>query len=279
LYETEGALQFGGQVKWSGMEHARLWQSRPHGPLSEFVDCIWIHEGYGGAHARERVLPTATVDLVLSFDSERGAAATVAGPRSECLELDTSHPFSACGVHFKPGGARPFIAEPADLMRNQIVDLDSVWGPLGRTVEAQVWEARTPAQRLRIIEETLRLRMSPDRVGHPAVSYAVRAIERSRGAEPIGEIAGRIGLSTRRFLDLFQSEVGLAPKAFSRMRRFAAALDAIAAADDVDWADLALSCGYFDQAHFNHDFRAFCGVSPSEYLRARASRTHVIVST
>jgi transcriptional regulator GlxA family with amidase domain len=85
-------------------------------------------------------------------------------------------------------------------------------------------------------------------------------------------------LSTRRFLDLFQREIGLSPKAFSRMRRFAAALDSIAATQDVDWTDVALSCGYFDQAHFNHDFRAFCGVSPSEYLRSRASRTHLIVS-
>jgi transcriptional regulator GlxA family with amidase domain len=46
---------------------------------------------------------------------------------------------------------------------------------------------------------------------------------------------------------------------------------------DVDWADVALSCGYFDQAHFNHDFRAFAGLSPSTYLRHRVTRTHVAV--
>lgn len=40
---------------------------------------------------------------------------------------------------------------------------------------------------------------------------------------------------------------------------------------------IALSCGYFDQAHFNHDFRAFAGLSPSDYLRHRMSRTHVVV--
>jgi len=41
--------------------------------------------------------------------------------------------------------------------------------------------------------------------------------------------------------------------------------------------DIALSCGYFDQAHCNHDFRAFAGLSPSIYLRDRMSRTHVAV--
>jgi transcriptional regulator GlxA family with amidase domain len=46
---------------------------------------------------------------------------------------------------------------------------------------------------------------------------------------------------------------------------------------DVDWLGVALSCGYFDQAHFNHDFHAFSGINPSAYLRNRASRMHVAV--
>jgi AraC-like DNA-binding protein len=40
---------------------------------------------------------------------------------------------------------------------------------------------------------------------------------------------------------------------------------------EVDWADIALDCGYFDQSHFIHDFRSFAGVSPSAYLRRRTS--------
>jgi AraC-like DNA-binding protein len=264
--------------KMSGLGEARLWRLSPDGPLAEFVDCFWIHEGYGGAHAHERVLPTVTVDLVFSHHPDHGAAATLAGPRSECLDLDTSLPFTACGVHFKPGGALPFVSEPANELRNQIVNLDDIWGPLARRMEAQVWEARTPPERLRVLETALRLRMSHDRATHPAVSYAINVIESSHGARPIAEIAGRLGLSTRRFLDLFRGQVGISPKAFSRMRRFAAVLESIATTDDVDWTDVALSCGYFDQAHFNHDFRAFCGVSPSEYLRTRVSRTHLIVS-
>jgi len=85
-------------------------------------------------------------------------------------------------------------------------------------------------------------------------------------------------MSPRRFLDVFQWHVGLSPKAFCQIRRFAAVLRCIERAAVVEWADVALSCGYFDQAHFNHDFRAFSGVNPSTYLRQHISRTHVGVT-
>jgi AraC-like DNA-binding protein len=214
---------------------------------------------------------------VLSSHAGRGTASTISGPRSACIELDTSQPFSACGVHFKPGGAFPFIAVPANELHNQAVTLDALWGPLAQNVEAQVWEAPTPDQRLRILENALLAQLPHCRERHPAVAYAVTAIDRSRGTQPIADIAERIGISTRRFLDLFCDQVGLSPKAFSRMRRFAAVLALLDRTTDIDWTDVALSSGYFDQAHFNHDFRAFSGVTPSEYLRSRASRTHLVV--
>ena len=54
-------------------------------------------------------------------------------------------------------------------------------------------------------------------------------------------------------------------------------LQTIEAVPEVDWADIALQCGYFDQAHFIHDFRAFSGINPSSYVRQRTSRNHVAI--
>ena len=36
-----------------------------------------------------------------------------------------------------------------------------------------------------------------------------------------------------------------------------------------EWAELAMDCGYFDQPHFNHDFKKFSGTSPVDYLGQR----------
>jgi hypothetical protein len=86
---------------------------RPVSPLlAQFVDCLWIQRDYSQPHARERVLPTGTANLVFALESASQARSSLVGPRSTYIELDTSKPFSAIGVHFKPAGASPFFGVP-----------------------------------------------------------------------------------------------------------------------------------------------------------------------
>jgi len=90
-------------------------------------------------------------------------------------------------------------------------------------------------------------------------------------------VVDQIGLSQRRFIEIFRNEVGLTPKAFSRVCRFQHVLGQVESLTEVDWASVASDCGYFDQAHFIHDFREFAGVSPTMYLRHRESRNHIAI--
>ena len=68
---------------------------------------------------RERLLPTGTMELVFRLDDDGRAASAVSGPRSEFAVLETSRPFSAIGVHFKPGGGFPFFDVPGSELHNQ----------------------------------------------------------------------------------------------------------------------------------------------------------------
>ena len=54
-----------------------------------------------------------------------------------------------------------------------------------------------------------------------------------------------------------------------RSYRFAATVFAINPAGPMDWGDLAAGAGYFDQAHFGHEFRAFTGLTPTRYVEVR----------
>jgi AraC-like DNA-binding protein len=250
---------------------------RPASPLSEFVDFFWIHEGYDPPHACERLLPTGTTELVFTTAADGRVESGVSGAQSECLVLDTSTPFNAIAVHFKPGGAFPFFGAPSSELHNRGVTLDLVWGSYATRIRDRLWEAATADERFQILEEALLTRAHGRFSRHPAVCYALDVFDRSNGARGVSDVAQRIGLSARRFSELFRNEVGLSPKTFFRIRRFNQVLRQIDGVTTVNWLEIALSCGYFDQAHFNHDFRAFAGLSPSDYLRHRMSRTHVVV--
>jgi transcriptional regulator GlxA family with amidase domain len=113
---------------------------------------------------------------------------------------------------------------------------------------------------------------------HPAVSFAMSEFQRDPGLLSSAAVAEKVNLSQRRFIQLFRDEVGLTPKLFCRVLRFRNVVRRIQQLRDVDWVDIALSCGYFDQSHFNHDFREFSGLTPTEYLELRTEHpSHVLV--
>jgi AraC-like DNA-binding protein len=65
-------------------------------------------------------------------------------------------------------------------------------------------------------------------------------------------------------------QVGISPKRYCRIRRFQQALTRTGRGRPVDWSQVALDCGYYDQAHFIHEFRSFSGLTPTGY---QASQT------
>lgn len=251
---------------------------RPAPPLSNLVDFLWTYDGYLPSHSQERLLPTGTMDLVFTMDAAGNLAAGISGPYSECVTLETLRPFSVIAVHFKPGGGFPFAGVPSSELHNRGVTLDLLWGGRAASLRDQLWEATTARDRLYILEQALLDQARHATGPHPAVRYALDRFERSKGLSRVGDVVQRIALSPRRFAEIFRTEVGLPPKAFCRIRRFNEVLRRVDGMTDVDWSDVAQSCGYFDQAHFNHDFRAFAGLSPSSYLRQRLARRHVAVT-
>ena len=68
----------------------------------------------------------------------------------------------------------------------------------------------------------------------------------------------------------FKELIGVTPKRLApRTYHFAATVFAINLAGPIDWGDLAGGAGYFDQAHFGHEFRAFTGLTPIRYAEVR----------
>ena len=242
-------------------------QRVPKPPLSHFVEVLWLYDGFTVAHSRERLLPTGTVELVINLreDQPDFRAPVVAGPHSQHSLLDTAHTASVMGAHFRPGGAFPFLGVPAGELHNLDVTLEALWGARAGELRERILAAPTHQARFELLEATL-LAAARSFARHPAVAFAVRELSCVPQARSVGDVIDALGLSQRHFIERFRHEVGLTPKLFSRVRRFQEVVRRVHGRREVDWSDLALACGYFDQAHFINDFRAFSGLSPTTYL-------------
>jgi AraC-like DNA-binding protein len=180
---------------------------------------------------------------------------------------DAEEEASVMGVHFKPGGAFPFLGYPAHELVDSHIDLEAIWGHSAEVFREQLSEIVSPLRRLLRLEELLVSRLLDRQEHHSAVSLALDEFVRAGGRTKTRELAQYGGLSQKRFIDLFQSEVGLSPKLFNRVLRFQRVLTKVHAGSAPDWTRLALDNGYFDQSHLIRDFLAFSGLSPLDYLR------------
>jgi transcriptional regulator GlxA family with amidase domain len=158
------------------------------------------------------------------------------------------------------------------------VSLNDVWGGFAAELRERLMAAQEAEARFDLLEAALLQRLDGPPARHPAVAFALRELHGAPG-RTIGEVRDQTGVSERRFIELFHRQVGLAPKLYARVRRFQTALRRIRTGSPVDWADIALACGYFDQAHLIHDFRAIAGLRPSEYAALRTEHlNHVPIS-
>lgn len=256
----------------------------PRPPLSDFVALFWFYQGNGSsAQAQECLLPTGTTELVidLRLDTLRiydrhnttkfhsFGSALLCGPHSESFVIDAPEQSPIIGVHFKAGGVSPFFKVPAAELHNIHVPLDTLWGAAAAYLREQLLEATSVEAKFHILEHTLLAQVTRPLVQHPAVAFALTELHKPL-PPTISEVTHQIGLSQRRFIQLFHQDVGLTPKLFSRVLRFQQALHRISQRPQVEWTDLALTCGYFDQAHFIHDFQTFTGLTPGHYLQQRS---------
>jgi methylphosphotriester-DNA--protein-cysteine methyltransferase len=128
---------------------------------------------------------------------------------------------------------------------------------------------------LTLLEEELMRRLR-ETAGLGLVRHTSNVIAAASGAVAIGDLSVAAGVSSTHLAQRFKELIGVTPKRLARGHRFATTVLAINFAEPIDWGDVAVGAGYFDQAHFGHEFRAFTGLTPTRYaeVRRRFLREH-----
>lgn len=167
-----------------------------------------------------------------------------------------------------PWGAHAFLGVPMHELATVVVPTEDLLGRFGvelteRLADAGGWQERFDLLDHAIAARTRGAGPSPD------VAYAWERLRRSRGSVAIGELTSALGCSSRHLNSRFREQIGVPPKTAARVLRFRRSVDLLGRDDGRRFAEIALDCGYYDQAHLNREFRELAGTTPGSFLAAR----------
>ncbi|MEV4278864.1 helix-turn-helix domain-containing protein [Actinoplanes xinjiangensis] len=259
----------------------------PRPPLDGLIDDLYYLEG-APPYARLMLPASPAAFLIVNLGAplriRAGTDIAAAEYADGCVvtmptrALDFGYPprTRSVGVHFKPWGPAPFLPMPAAELCDRPVTLEQVWGrPATAELRDRLASADGPPAMLTLLEEELTRRLR-ETAGLGLVRHTSSIIAATGGAVAIDGLRASAGVSSTHLAQRFKQLVGVTPKRLARTYRFTTTVLAINPAEPIDWADLAAGAGYFDQAHFGHEFRAFTGLTPTRYaeVRRRFQREH-----
>nr|WP_245192749.1 helix-turn-helix domain-containing protein [Amycolatopsis alba] len=250
----------------------------PRPPLDGLIDDLYYLEG-APPYARLTLPPAPSALLIVNlgepFRIRVGAATAeyadgcVITMRTRALEFGYPRRTRSVGVHVKPWGLAPFLPMPAAELRDRPVTVEQVWGRSAVAgLRDRLATADRPQEMLTLLEEELMRRLS-ETDGLGLVRHTSSVLAATGGAAVIGDLSVAAGVSGTHLAQRFKQLVGVTPKRLARTYRLTTTVLGIDPSGPIDWGGLATGAGYFDQAHFGHEFREFTGLTPTRYLEVR----------
>jgi AraC-like DNA-binding protein len=253
--------------RWHMVRRAAPEALRPH-----VLGYLGYHE-WTPAPFRRLEVPSGEVHVIVSFGPEVRVPAPirsfVAAPHSEHAIVDSDGEQHGVELRLTPIGAHMLLGVPMHELSGRVSTLEDVLGRDGAELPERLYEAATWPARFALLDRFLARRRAEARAPAAGVEHSWWRLVQTHGGATVEALAEEVGWSRRHLFARFRDHTGLAPKVFARILRFQRAATLLAAPDGPSLCEIALDCGYYDQAHLNRDFRAFAGRTPTELMAAR----------
>jgi AraC-like DNA-binding protein len=227
-------------------------------------------------------MPSGDVVLIISF----GPTIDVTDPGDPYGSLERHSSFVA-GLHdsyavtehagkqngvqvdLTPLGAFQFFGLPMSAVAHRVTPFEDVFDREAPLLAERLYEGPTWEARFSLLDATIAARLAERLPASPDVAWAWRRLSETDGRVAVGALTDELGCSRRHLTARFREQVGMPPKTFARILRFDRAVRRLRRDGEERLVEIAYDCGYYDQAHFNRDFRRFAGSTPSEFLARR----------
>lgn len=195
-----------------------------------------------------------------------GERAALFGPTSRTAVFGPTGPGLMIGAGLTPLGWAQLLDVPASVLSDKVVELGDVIGTGEADIVADaVSDARDDQGVSSILDDWLVARAA----ARPAADPRIAKIHRTLLNIPddVPAFADAAGVSERTLHRLCGQAFGFAPKRLLRLKRFQRTLERVRGILDQPLSGL-IDDDYFDQAHFNREFRRFMGMTPSAYFNS-----------
>jgi AraC-like DNA-binding protein len=259
----------------------------PFYPLDRYIDSIFYYEGLNPSHQMDRFLPNGNTEFIIDlsetpqyiYDNETFAKiqacrhAWVSGVRTKPITIPSGRGNRMLVVAFKKGKAHPFYPLPMGELTNRVVSAELIFGWALCDLREQLLAAASIDRMFYLVGRFL-LRQAGDslspEITSKCVGYALASITSKPDRLGFQQLSDQIGYSQKHFIDLFKRQVGLPPGQYMKIMRFQRAILEIEKTPSIHWSEIALRNGFYDQAHFIHEFRNYSGFTPGEYLAKKS---------
>jgi len=211
---------------------------------------------------QQETLPHPNVHVV--FEEGASQVIGVATDRFARVLAGKSQVF---GIKFKPGGFRPILGKPLSTITNRSLSARRLLGPVAEQLETATAQASSEAPLVEAASCWLRSILPAPDPAIAEVDQLVASILEVSEILTVDALAHRTGISKRSLQRIFRDYVGVPPKWVIRRYRLHELVGRLNARVRLNWSQVALDLGYFDQAHLVNDFRSVTGYSPRQYQR------------
>lgn len=261
----------------------RYCEIKPTAPLRGFVECFWTLQGEESFETppAERILPDGCVELILNFgdrfqqhfngEQRLQPRNFLVGQMTGPILISPCGAVELLGIRFQPGGTHPFLDVPAHEVTDRVVDLGGLSSKLERGLLRACADAQTLAEKVVAADAFLLSCITERKYDSQLLALAATIIDRG-GLVSVDQLASDAGVSSRQLERRFQREVGIGPKLLARILRFQQVFRAVEQCNTA-WADVAVECGYYDQAHLIRDFNQFAQQTPAVLFASQSPLT------
>ncbi|MCW5899883.1 MAG: AraC family transcriptional regulator [Flavobacteriales bacterium] len=259
-----------------------LEEFRPHAAVAPHVELYWrgAFDPAQEAMLTQRVVPNGYVELIVHLGDAhcmlwkdgawgRSPMHTLIGLYSEPYEVRFTRRVDVFGIRFKPEGWQPMIGLAASDLIAGHGDIADVMGAAHADLCERIREARDTMAMIDAADGWFLRRIAGLPAQRDYVHQAAELIRRAPSNVRIEDLPGLVCIGQRQLERAFKQRVGVTPKQYQRMQRLNRVNRLLLQGRRMDLTQVALACGYFDQAHFIREFRTFIGERPGRFLRER----------